>query len=116
MLPVGSPLADAPLLRGNRATWLLDAVGGRFVLLSFGEKPSIRLDGVDHVHIARPGQGELQDCEGHAFRRYGEGLSYLVRPDQHVAAAFRAPDASAVLSARNRALAHVSRNRAAVSG
>jgi 3-(3-hydroxy-phenyl)propionate hydroxylase len=105
VLPVGSPLADAPLLRGNHGTWLLNELAGRFVFLSLGERPAIRLDGLDHVHVARPGEGELQDREGHAFRRYGSEISYLIRPDQHVAAAFRSPDAAAVLAARNRALA-----------
>jgi len=104
VLPIGSPLLDAPLLRGNRGTWLMNEIGGRFSLLSLGDQPSIRLDGLDHVHVARPGEGELQDREGHAFRRYGSEISYLVRPDQHVAAAFREPDAAAVMAARNRAL------------
>jgi 3-(3-hydroxy-phenyl)propionate hydroxylase len=105
VLPVGSPLADAPLMHGNRATWMLNELGGRFVFLSLGRKPSIPLDGLEHVHVARPGEGELQDLEGHAFRRYGEDLSYLIRPDQHVAAAFRSLDAASVSAARKRALA-----------
>lgn len=104
VLGSGSACLDAPLRRNGADTWLLDELGGDFVLLSFGEPPRIEVNDIAHVHVSRAGEGELEDVSGHAMRRYGEGLTYLIRPDQHVAAAFRAPDAAAVSSARDRAM------------
>ena len=65
------------------------------------------MNDIARIHVARPGAGELQDLAGHSFQRYGEGTTYLIRPDQHVTAAFRAPEAAAVRAARDRALARL---------
>ena len=104
VLAPGSPCLDAPLKRNGADVWLLNQLGGEFALVSFGDKPPLETNDLVHIHVARPGKGELQDVAGHALRRYGEGLTYLIRPDQHVAAAFRAPEVAAVRSARDRAL------------
>ena len=103
-LQPGSPCKDAPLKMDGHDTWLLNLLGDGFVLLSLGNRPRVEVDGIAHIHVARPGEGALQDVAGHAFERYGEDFSYLIRPDQHVAAAFRAPDAAAIRAARDRAL------------
>lgn len=86
----GSPILDAPLGNG----WLLERLGGRFVLVSNGHVASLP----DNVWLldltAQPG-GEMA-CE-----RLGlvPGNAFLVRPDQYVAARFQKPTASAVLAA-----------------
>jgi 3-(3-hydroxy-phenyl)propionate hydroxylase len=104
-LQSGSPCKDAPLKRGGADVWLLNQLGGDFMLLSVGDAPRIEVDGMTHLHVTRSGGGDLQDAAGHAFQRYGDGLTYLIRPDQHVAAAFRSPDAAAIRAARDRAMA-----------
>ena len=103
-LQPGSPCKDASLKLNGRDTWLLNLLGDGFALLSLGDGPQIEVDGIARIHVARPGDGALQDVAGHAFERYGGGFSYLIRPDQHVAAVFRVPDAAAVRAARDRAL------------
>ncbi|RWK43694.1 FAD-dependent oxidoreductase [Mesorhizobium sp.] len=105
VLEPGSPCRDAPLRKDGEDVWLLNQLGDGFALLSFGSGPRIEVTDIAHVHVARPGEGELQDVTGHAFERYGDGMTYLIRPDQHVAAAFRIPDAAAICAARDRALA-----------
>jgi 3-(3-hydroxy-phenyl)propionate hydroxylase len=51
----------------------------------------------------------LLDTEGLATARYGAGMVYLVRPDQHIAACFRdatlAKIAAALARAKGRAVA-----------
>ena len=93
----GSPALDAPL----DDDWLLDRLAtNRFTLLVFGEVETADLpDDMPVVHVA--------DAEGTAARRYDAtpGTTYLVRPDQHVAARWRAPDTQAIREARERALA-----------
>lgn len=104
VLKPGEACLDAPLQQAGRPVWLLNQLNDGFALLSFGDLPRIEVNDLSHVHVARPGEGELQDVTGHAFRRYGENLTYLVRPDQHVAACFSMPDAGAIRAAYQRAL------------
>jgi 3-(3-hydroxy-phenyl)propionate hydroxylase len=106
VLPVGSPCKDAPLVENGRDIWLLEKLGAGFSLLSFGNRPDLVVDGCGTIHVSRPGAGGLEDREGHAFERYGDGMTYLVRPDQHIAAAWRRPDRVAVETAMARALGH----------
>jgi 3-(3-hydroxy-phenyl)propionate hydroxylase len=107
VLEPGSACKDAPLRGDGADVWLLNQLGANFTLLSFGEHPRIEVNEIAHIHVARPGEGELQDVSGLAFERYGEGLTYLVRPDRHVAAAFRMPDAASIRAAHQRALGNV---------
>jgi 3-(3-hydroxy-phenyl)propionate hydroxylase len=102
-LAPGSPCLDAPVENG-RSGWLLDHLGGDFAILTIGDEPLSGIDGIRQVIVAgEPRQGALHDRAGHARRRYGAGLSYLIRPDQHVAARFRRADPDAVGAAHARA-------------
>jgi 3-(3-hydroxy-phenyl)propionate hydroxylase len=101
-LCAGAPAADAPLHRADRPTWLLRELGPEFTLLVFGPAPpwvaSLPLEvlAID---------GDLSDPEGCAARRYGArpGSAYLIRPDQHICARWRMPDADGVSAALARA-------------
>lgn len=104
LLEPGMACTDAPLEQEGQAVWLLNQLNDGFTLLSFGDRPRIEANDLRHVHVARPGEGPLQDVSGHAFRRYGENLTYLIRPDQHVAACFGMPDTVAIRTAHHRAL------------
>jgi 3-(3-hydroxy-phenyl)propionate hydroxylase len=121
MVP-GAPMDDAPVQTNGHDSWLLDHVGNRFGLILFvdaepdaellaqikalaadpiGVKPlivaphALKIEGVD----------VLVDAQGWAFRRYDAkpGTAYLLRPDQHVAARWRALDAARVRQAVARA-------------
>jgi 3-(3-hydroxy-phenyl)propionate hydroxylase len=112
MVP-GAPAADAPVeLRDGRSAWLLQQLGQGF-----------------NVIVARPQAGDLARLDGHGFdvkvltvqvdgadlrdpagllaRRYDlqPGTVYLLRPDQHVCARWRAADADLVGRAIRRASA-----------
>ena len=105
----GAPAADAPLSRHGQRCWLLRELGPGFTLLVFGTAPDWVADldsGLDLGLVALDGQA-LDDAEGLAQRRYDAqpGTVYLLRPDGHVAARWRAPGAAAVKAAMDRALA-----------
>lgn len=119
--PPGAPAVDAPVLRGSgdgQPDWLLRhlAAGGGFTLLRFtraGEGTPAAPPGIAEVVVTeqQAGPGTLWDHSGLAARRWGAapGDSVLLRPDQHVAARFRAGAAAgpeAVRAARDRALGH----------
>ncbi|MBA3777626.1 MAG: hypothetical protein H0X11_14535 [Betaproteobacteria bacterium] len=114
MMP-GAPAADAPV-SGPRGDWLLDYLAPGFTLLTFGDAtPVAQTDSVtgDAVscRIVQVGGGAqtdrtvILDETGLVARRYeGQpGTSYLLRPDQHVCARWRAFDANAVRGAIARA-------------
>ena len=100
-LPPGSPALDAPLASAGGPAWLLDQLTSEFLLLSTGTAPDLGATGLRHVVVA-PG-ADFEDREGFVAARYGEGWTYLMRPDQHVAAAFSNDDVTA--EAVNAALA-----------
>ena len=91
----GAPAVDAPLADGS---WLLDKLHHGFTLLCFGE-PNNGLDELP-AEICLIGEGD-----GMVHERYDgrPGTVYLMRPDQHVAARFRTPDAAAIAAAMERA-------------
>ena len=98
----GAPAADAPLADGG---WLLRRLAGNgFKALVFdGDDAAVRagaegLVPVEVVHLP---------ADGLAARRYDArpGTVYLLRPDQHVCARWRAPAARDVAQALRRALA-----------
>jgi len=104
----GTNCADAPLLRDGQPGWFLDAVGDGFTVLVFGEAP----DGTPPAHgtvatrVLAVGR-DLVDAQGVLAQRYDArpGTTYLIRPDQHVAARWRRYDRAAVAGALRRCLA-----------
>ncbi|KDB51974.1 mhpA protein [Sphaerotilus natans subsp. natans DSM 6575] len=115
MLP-GAPMDDAPVAVDGQPTWLLRQIAdGDFTLLVFGDAPVVLPDDlpvpVGLRRVQRPGSaaaaGDLIDTEGHLTRRYDgrPGTVYLLRPDQHVAARWRAFDLEALRAALRRSLA-----------
>ena len=109
----GSPCADAPIRRGDSAQgWFLNSLGDGFVVLCFGPPPA----GASIAHGAvgarlmsvgeHPG-ADLRDPEGLLEQRFDarHGTVYLIRPDQHVAARWRAFDTGKVQAALARCLA-----------
>jgi 3-(3-hydroxy-phenyl)propionate hydroxylase len=99
----GAPAVDAPVQVDGRVASLLDQLGGRFnlVLFDIDDGPVAALQAglggdVRVVRIGAPGKQGTQmfeDIDGLATRRYDAhaGTAYLLRPDQHVAARWRAP-------------------------
>jgi 3-(3-hydroxy-phenyl)propionate hydroxylase len=92
----GSPALDAPA--GD--DWLLDRLGGRFVVLADGWSGR------------RPDEAEILDLAGIdpaalelVRRRYDllPGSAYLIRPDQYVAARWREPTPQRIAAAVRRA-------------
>ncbi|MEQ9813169.1 MAG: FAD-dependent monooxygenase [Azospirillaceae bacterium] len=107
----GAPCPDAPL--GQE--WLLDHLGGRFVLLGLNvDVPEVlTAHGVTVEGLALPAApdenqlAENQLAENHLAGRYlgdAERAVYLIRPDQHVAARWRDYDEGAVGQALARAI------------
>jgi 3-(3-hydroxy-phenyl)propionate hydroxylase len=119
MVP-GAPACDAPVqLDDGRDGWLLHALGADFTLLVYGEVPAATLqalaqaaEGVAGLTLLRvvPGtqrvSGALSDRDGLVARRYDlqDGSAVLLRPDQHVCARWRQPQADALRQALKRAL------------
>lgn len=121
---LGGPAVDAPVRRRGRAGWLLEDLGGEFVVLRFASAQDA--PGAEREHALRaacpvgvvvrlleigaPGAPgcALEDVDGVAARRYGAtgGATYLLRPDQHVAARWRRFDPAAIAAAVRRALGH----------
>ncbi len=133
MVP-GAPMSDAPVRVHGQDVWLLDQLGHRFVLLVFIESGEQDEAGwlsqardlaeaevpVELMWVAaRPGESQgfkgLEDREGLLTLRLDAraGTCYLIRPDQHVAARWRAFDLTAVRAALARATAQGGSNRSA---
>jgi 3-(3-hydroxy-phenyl)propionate hydroxylase len=107
----GEPCPDAPAA-GPRGSWLLDHLGGEFVLLAAGEilaecataglRPAIRPLVIDSGKA-----NGIADTRGRIAERYAlrPGSAYLIRPDQYVAARWSTPPPTAIAAALDRALA-----------
>ena len=123
MIP-GAPLADAPIEAAGQPGWLLHQLGNRFQLLHYvddastlDKKTALALAqlaqaaiAIEAIIVAPRGQAPaglktLIDTDGCIAQRYDvrPGTTYLVRPDQHVAARWRALDASKIKAALARA-------------
>jgi len=113
----GDVCIDAPVLRDGRSAWLLESLRGEFTCLYFegggtlaGAAVAAALPaGVALLRVGRDcGQGvDLIDADGGLARRYGAapGTTYLLRPDQHVAARWKTFDPAALRAAHARACA-----------
>ncbi|MDO9198225.1 FAD-dependent oxidoreductase [Rhodoferax sp.] len=133
MVP-GAPMDDAPVLVQGVPGWLLDQVGNRFQLLCFVAEPALspvaaallaQLAGwsvpvqpllVCAAAGAMPARSATEavfdhvvDEQGLAARRYDAqpGTCYLIRPDQHVAARWRALDVTRIRAALAQATCNV---------
>ena len=124
MVP-GAPMDDAPMREDGADFWLLDRVGNRFMALVHVEDPAavdaslarefkalagatIPLEVV--LVAAKPGRAPeglrvFADSKGRFAERYDSapGTVYLIRPDQHVTARWRAFDDGRVKQALARA-------------
>ncbi len=104
-LAAGSPCPDAPLMVNGQPGFLLDQLGGRFILLSIGDAPGTAPDDIASLNISLDGSAKINDASGLAAARYGAGWTYLIRPDQHVAAAWKQFTQDDINAALARALA-----------
>ncbi|MGL1834888.1 FAD-dependent oxidoreductase [Rhodocyclaceae bacterium SMB388] len=123
MVP-GAPMDDAPIETAGGPKWLLEAFGNRFQLLYCSEDAAA-LDAATRSALATVAEGAipvepvvvaargaapdgittLTDVQGRVRERYDlqPGTVYLIRPDQHVAARWRALDPASVRAAVARA-------------
>jgi 3-(3-hydroxy-phenyl)propionate hydroxylase len=105
MVP-GSPCLDAPVFDAQgKAGWLLDHLGHEFKLLRFGLPMPCDLPQIVIAGLPIEGTETLADDTGLLTQRYGgaDGVTYLIRPDQHVAARFAWPTTEAIDDALIRA-------------
>ncbi|WP_043358479.1 FAD-dependent oxidoreductase [Belnapia sp. F-4-1] len=115
----GAPAADAPVRAGGEEGWFLAQIEhGGFTLLCFGEAAPEDLPGIGGSPLrpllvvpagAAPGKAAglpvIEDAGGLLALRYDArpGTTYLLRPDQHVAARWRRFDPALVHAALARA-------------
>ena len=116
----GAPAADAPVRVDDHSAWLIDLLGGRFDLLVFAPVSPQWLNELQStlggelrvtLVVARTTGDEtadvrvIEDAEGLVRDRFdaAPGTIYLLRPDQHVAARWRAPRLVEVLEGLVRA-------------
>jgi 3-(3-hydroxy-phenyl)propionate hydroxylase len=109
MVP-GAACSDAPVRdTAGRPSWLLEHLGGDFVVMSFGTPAPVRQDVRRLVIASEPVAGieTLCDESGLVAERYGgrDGATYVIRPDQHVAARFAKPTGEKIATALARAKA-----------
>ncbi len=104
----GTPCTDAPITIDNRDTWLLEHIGTDFTLLYFGHDISGGIQATfDALAALRPKVRTLvlaQDDVVTARYDAKPGTTYLIRPDQHVAARWRDLDLNNVTAAVGRCL------------
>jgi 3-(3-hydroxy-phenyl)propionate hydroxylase len=101
----GAVAGDAPLIGAGGPTWLLRELGADFTLLWFGEAPDWGASTA--WRTVAIGSAGLRDVDGLATQRYDArpGTAYLIRPDHHICARWRAPDPQSVRAALDRATA-----------
>ena len=96
---IGMVALDAPLKAPDGSpTWLMRQLGGGFACLVTGDANLDDAAVPKGVELVRIGAGGFADAEGKVAERYGSAV-YLVRPDQHVAARWTAPDAADIAAA-----------------
>jgi 3-(3-hydroxy-phenyl)propionate hydroxylase len=124
MVP-GAPMDDAPMGVAGKDAWLLDHVGKRFMVLLYVSDPAhVKVEFLNAFKalandplapelvlvsgksgVTPLGLRVLEDRAGRFAERFDaqDGTAYLIRPDQHVAARWRALDADKVAAALARA-------------
>ena len=110
-LAPGDVCIDAPVTREGKPGWLLEHLGRHFTCLHFGDSAAGRAiaphlpPGVRLLLVGGAAGGDLVDPDGQLHRRYegAPGTTYLIRPDQHIAARWRRFDAEALAAAHARA-------------
>ncbi len=104
-LAPGMVALDAPITSAAGTCWLLNLLGGDFTCLVFGTSPGAQslLPGI-RLLVAGI---DFADPTGLVATRYGTmpGTTYLIRPDQHIAARWRDFDRAAITLAYERSLA-----------
>ncbi|HZZ61420.1 MAG TPA: FAD-dependent oxidoreductase [Roseiarcus sp.] len=103
----GTNCDDAPVMHHGAEGWLLNALGEGFTVLTFGAAP-VREVASGRVRATVISVGEsVVDRKGALAERYDgrPGVSYLIRPDQYVAARWRSFDQAKI----ERALARAAR-------
>jgi 3-(3-hydroxy-phenyl)propionate hydroxylase len=102
----GTNCDDAPVTRDGAEGWLVDALGEGFTVLTFGAAPVREVES-GRVRAAVLSIGDdLIDRKGALAERYdgGPGVTYLIRPDQYVAARWRSFDPAKIARALARAV------------
>jgi 3-(3-hydroxy-phenyl)propionate hydroxylase len=125
----GAPMDDAPMQEDGHNFWLLERVGNRFMALAFVHDPA-QIDAATArafkalaeapipvevvlvsatAGVAPEGLRVFVDVKVRFAERFDAqpGTTYLIRPDQHVAARWRTLDASAVQQALARATSNL---------
>ncbi len=104
----GTNCDDAPISRDGRSGWFLNTIGGGFMVLTFGGSPAERQITFDKIRarVAVVGSDLIDEKGALAVRYDGQpGTTYLIRPDQHVAARWRNFDPAKIEKALARAVA-----------
>ncbi|SUO94167.1 FAD-dependent oxidoreductase [Suttonella ornithocola] len=101
----GIAAPDAPIRINNKNSWLLRQLGDGFTLLSIDTNGTpLNIDGIiiNHLVIGR----DIEDPDGILTERYDlqPGTTYLIRPDQHIAARWRHYDPIAIATALRTAI------------
>ena len=116
MVP-GAPASDAPVQHDGVPGWFLDHIGDRFTLVCFAAAPALLPDLpvalrcllVQHAGGPAPAGWCVVQEDGTLSQRFDArpGTVYLVRPDQHVCARWRAFDSDLLRAAIARATGRV---------
>ena len=102
----GTNCVDAPILIDGHPGWLLDTIGDGFVVLTFGGDAHAPVSaGAVSARVVTVGR-DIVDGKGVLAQRYDgkPGTTYLLRPDQHVAARWRSYDEQKIRAALARAI------------
>ncbi|WP_138380315.1 FAD-dependent oxidoreductase [Luteithermobacter gelatinilyticus] len=98
----GTNCSDAPIRKDGQDAWFLNQIGDRFVVLCFDEVPGVQTVSIDGItaEILVVGR-DFEDKEGLLEKRYDAqpGTTYLLRPDQYVAARWRRFDPEKIKTA-----------------
>lgn len=103
----GTNCADAPVSANGAPSWLLHHLGDGFTVVTFGPAPAKTVAcGPIEAKVLAIGD-DLVDPKGLVAERFDgrPGTTYLIRPDQHVAARWRTFDAEKIARAVARACA-----------